>query len=160
MTRRWLWRGLLVLLLYALIPEGPDRKIGRDDVGPIWLVNHGYHVGLVLSREDLAGLPFLPHFPSAYRWFEIGWGDDGFYRQAPSRGDVSVSLAAKALLWPTKSVLHVVGLKTTPPTAFAGAKMIRLELDATGRARLRAHIARTVALPLKPLGPGLYESVR
>ena len=104
------------------------------------------------------GCPFSPTSRPPYRWFEIGWGDDGFYRQAPRLGDVSVSLAAKALLWPTKSVLHVVGLKTKPPRAFAGAQMLRLEIDAKGRARLREHIAKTIALPLKPLGRGLYGS--
>ena len=154
--RRWIWRALALLLLYALIPERPERRLGAEDVQPVWIVDHGYHVGLILPRSALDGLALIDPFPSYIMWFEIGWGDDGFYRQAPDISDASTGLVASALLWPTKSVLHVVGVERHPEEAFSGAPMLRLMLDAEGRAALRAQIAETLVAPPQRLGPGLY----
>ena len=43
--------------------------------------------------------------------YEMGWGDDAFYRQ-----DNSTWRLVRAMLWPTNSVLHVVALDRHPET--------------------------------------------
>ncbi len=161
MTRRRAIRAAVLLaLLWALLPEAPARKIGAQDLAPIWLVDHGWHVGLILRREDLDGLPFLDFFDEhtrvAPRYVEIGWGDRDVYRVVETVDDLTIDLAARAALWPTDSVLHVVGFHPAPDGVFQGAPMLRIELDAEGRAALRDAIAETLSAPLEPLGPGLY----
>lgn len=159
MIRRWLLRALALLLLWALVPEAPARRMTGADPGTVWLVDHGYHVGLILRREDLGDAAFLADFPAA-QWVEIGWGDEGFYTQAATVGDVSAGLAASALLWPTPSVLHVVALYQPPDTAFDPARMTRLEIDAEGRAALRDAVRAEIAAPFERLGDGLYGDSR
>lgn len=37
----------------------------------------------------------------------IGWGDEGFFLKTPTWSDLKFSIAAKALLWPSDSCMHV-----------------------------------------------------
>src|SRR5258706_9355056 len=72
----------------------------------VYLVSHGWHVGLALRRDDLLALSppsRLPAPPVAY--VEIGWGDGDFY-PAPSP---SLSLALRAALSSPSTVMQRAG---------------------------------------------------
>jgi uncharacterized protein (TIGR02117 family) len=137
----------------------------------IHVVSHGWHAGVVLSRAAIAdyasrqGRPVLASVAQRFanfRWLEIGWGDDGFYRSAADPAALDVTLAARALLRPgNPSVLHVAGLPDHPRAAFPQADIVRIELSSEGFSRLLDRLDTSFArgpsgaVP-QPLGPGLY----
>ena len=98
----------LACLLAALL-LAPAARAG-DDPATVLVVRHRWHTGLVLPADRLAPpLAFLEQQFDSPRWYEIGWGDNDFYRRTDN-----LWLLAKALLWPTDSVLHVVALDRHP----------------------------------------------
>jgi uncharacterized protein (TIGR02117 family) len=141
----------------------------------IHVVSHGYHSGIVVDRAamaevagragDAALIAVAQRFAD-YRWLEIGWGDEGFYRNVPNVASLTVRLAVRALFMPgNASVVHVVGLNRPARETFSKADIIRVPLSIAGFARLLdgleasfAHVSndRSGAAVMEPLGPGLY----
>jgi uncharacterized protein (TIGR02117 family) len=168
---------VVVLLVAAVIvtARSGDRTLWPPAAGAptteIHVVSHGYHAGIIIPRTSLheqasrrgrAALGAVATRFAGFERLEIGWGDEGFYREVPTIGDLNVSLALRALLRPgNPSVLHVVGMSGDPRAAFVNSDLVRLELSAAGfdklAEKLDASFARDPAglLP-EPLGPGLY----
>jgi uncharacterized protein (TIGR02117 family) len=136
----------------------------------IFIVSHGYHAGIVVPRAALVeqasrrGLSALGYVAARFADFdrlEIGWGDEGFYREVPTAGSLTVALAARALLRPgNPSVLHVVGIRGDPRAMFTNSDLMRVDLGAAGFERmadkLDATFARSPSGRPEELGPGLY----
>jgi uncharacterized protein (TIGR02117 family) len=182
MLRRWARRialGLLIVLGLFAVAAVVTARPGDPALWPaqpgtetieIAVVNHGYHAGVVLPRAALAQLASrhghgaliaVTERFGAYTWLEIGWGDDGFYRLAPTLSAVTLPLAARALFKPgNPSVLHVVGLGRSPRDAFPQSDVIAVPLSAIGFERLAARIEATFMRGpggrLSDAGPGLY----
>src|SRR5215471_10108767 len=103
----------------ALWPPAPGAPTTE-----VFVVSHGYHAGIIVPRTPLAdaaslrGLRALDAVTtqfSVFDWLEIGWGDEGFYREVPTIEALNVGLAVRALLRPgNPSVLHVVGVNKDP----------------------------------------------
>jgi hypothetical protein len=139
----------------------------------IWVVDHGFHSGLVISptslrraaveigREDPAAarrLRWLSNLFADATWLEIGWGDAAFYRQTHGVGDVDLLLGLRALLWPTDAVLQVVPGWGPVEGWFSGSGAIRLGVKAKGLAGITSRLAKTIPepTPANGLGPSLY----
>src|SRR6266436_2304044 len=119
--------GLFVAAVIATAHRG-NRTLWPPAPGAptteIHIVSHGYHSGIVLPRRSLLeqasrrGLTALGIVATRFAGFErleIGWGDEGFYREVPTVESLTVALAVRALLRPgNPSVLHVVGVKGHP----------------------------------------------
>ena len=118
----------LVLLAAAMLgcasaASPPPAQAERT----IYVVSHGWHTGIVLRRGDIpAGLwPESADFPNA-EYLEVGWGDRDYYI-APA---FDLWLATKALLWPTASVLHVVGFSGSVADNFPLSEIVELRVSA------------------------------
>ncbi len=137
----------------------------------IHVVSHGYHSGIVVDRAAMAAyaerggdaaLTAVAQRFATYQWLEIGWGDEGFYRNVPTVASLTFRLAVKALFLPgNASVVHVVGLSGPARETFAKAEIIRIPLSDEGFTRLLKGLDASFARepdgpPLEPLGPGLY----
>ncbi len=157
-----LWLLVLLLLLGAcasrVAPE-PDAAVNSCPSGqPLQVISHGWHTGLAFAAAPLnARLPALAaRFPEA-DFYEIGWGDAGFYQA----DEIGAGLALQAMLWSPGSVLHVVGLTRHPAQRFAKSEVRTLQLTPAQFARLldfiQARFAVNEAQQLQPLGPGLYD---
>ena len=109
----------------------------------IYLVNHGWHAGIVLRRADIPDniWPKLGNFPDM-EYLEVGWGDKDYY-QIP---DPHLGFILKAALLPTASVLHIVGFNDHVPVYFPYSEIIRIELSSAGFERLSRTIASSFAL--------------
>jgi uncharacterized protein (TIGR02117 family) len=165
--------GLFAIAVIATARFG-DRSLWPPTPGAptseIFIVNHGYHSGIIVARSALAdaasrrGLTALGAIAARFAGFdrvEIGWGDERFYREVPTIGSLTVAMALRALLRPgNPSVLHVVGIAQHPRAAFANSDIVRIKLGAIGFERLLdkldASFARDQNLIPEPLGPGLY----
>ena len=136
----------------SLYPSRPG-----DPSTPVWVVDHGWHTGLVVERaaispglwpeqDDLAPAPYL----------EVAWGDAAFYR-AQNPG---VGLAVKAAFGSAGSVLHVVALPGPPDRIFAGPQVVEIRLSRPGGQALVRFVdesfARGERARAPRLGPGLY----
>lgn len=141
--RRWrrrLLRALLALiaalLLYllaawlgALIQVNTDRQPPTQGIEiAIW--SNGVHTDLILPRRhalmdwdafaplerpdpNSAGAPYLM----------FGWGDRGFYLDVPTWDDLSVGVVAEALIWPSRTVMHVQRLGFLPAESATCARL-------------------------------------
>jgi uncharacterized protein (TIGR02117 family) len=170
---KWLWTVLFCLSWLCSACAGPLhppvlvqeeasapahaphlRPVGEAAVS-IYVVNHGWHTGLIVRRADIS-LGFIPEsedFPTA-DYLELGWGDWDYYQAS----DPGLWLTLKAGLWPTSSVLHVVGIQGPATDRFVGYEVIRLDMAKAGFARFAAYLhhsfLRTDALTAKPVGSG------
>ena len=162
---------VLVVLTLASVRPG-DRSLwparGAATVA-ILVVSHGYHSGLVLPRSQLievagrrghGALVLVGERFAGFDSLEIGWGDEGFYREVPTTAALTVTTALRALLWPgNPSVLHVVGIHADPRSMFPSSDMIGLELSLAGFEHLVDRLARSLAQRSgepSELGRGLY----
>lgn len=162
----------------------PDATVERTGKQALYVVNHGWHTGLILPLQKLVS--HLPEIVEGFTvrevrgnapdgramdWVEVGWGDKGFYQAQ----EITVGLALRAFFASPGAVLHVVrpemdaGMdgtfsSPTPKTYFAGSEVVELrisdqELDAVCRF-VALSFERSADNKLLPLGTGLYGDSR
>jgi uncharacterized protein (TIGR02117 family) len=170
--------GALVIAIMATARPG-DAALYPPAAGApsvrILISHNGYHSGVLLPRAAVAALAsrnghgaliaVTTRF-AAYRWIEIGRGEEAFYREVPTVGAAAIhpGVALRALLRPGNApVLHVVGAYD-PRIAFPEAHMAALDLSEPGFARLVARLDASFARDNNGLpedrGPGLYGPSR
>lgn len=166
--------GLFVAAVIGTARPG-DRSLWPPPVGSpateVFVVSHGYHAGIVVPRRALAeqssrrGLSALGYVATRFAGYdrvEIGWGDEGFYREVATIESLGVMLALRALFRPgNPSVLHIVGVKNDPRVVFPNSDVVRVDLGEPSLERvadrLEASFARDEGgLQPQELGPGLY----
>jgi uncharacterized protein (TIGR02117 family) len=170
--------GALVIAIVATARPG-DAALYPPAAGApsiqILISHNGYHSGVLVPREAVAALAGRSGYGAliavttrfaAYRWIEIGRGEEAFYREVPTPGAAVLhpGVALRALFRPSNAaVLHVVGAYD-PRLAFPDAHLAALDLSEPGFARLVARLDASFArddsgLP-QDLGPGLYGPSR
>jgi uncharacterized protein (TIGR02117 family) len=108
----------------------------------VYIVSHGWHVGLVLRRDDVAdGLWPEKDALGPVRYLEAGWGDGDYY---PARRG-TIALALHATFCSRRSVLQVVGFDARVAEMFPRSKILRSDLSPEGLAALARHIGMTYA---------------
>lgn len=122
----------------------------------VHIVNHGWHTGIIIAKEDLGEhLDFLDKKFKHSRYFEFGWGDRDFY-QAEGKG---FWLGAKAIFWPTDSVMHVVGFSLHPRKYFNPTSVTSVKLSQHSLHLIQNQIAASFFRETEPpqvLKVGLY----
>ena len=134
-------------------PEAPDAVRTH----PIFIANHGWHTGLIVPAAELNGrLPELPARFGDVPFYEIGWGDQGFY-QAP---EITTRLSLQAMFWSTGAILHVVGVPDSPTLYFVQSEVVRRCLTDGQMFALATFLVRSFAFgalgKIQPLTPGIY----
>lgn len=128
-----------------------------DSTKRIYLVNHGWHAGIVLNKADIPDSVWRESqdFPNA-KYLEIGWGDKDYY-QTPNP---HLGIAIKAILWPTTGVLHIVGFNKAVTSYFPSSEIIQVSLSNEGFERMIRYIAASHYQDpdgiSKPITKGLY----
>ena len=139
-----------------LFPPG-DNAVTKT----IYLVSHGWHAGIVLRHADIPAdlWPENVDFPYA-ELLEVGWGDKQYY-QTP---DAHFGITLRAALWPTSSVLHIVGFNGAVTAYYSSSEIIEIKLGEPGFELLSRYIAASFARDESgqalPLGRGLYGNSR
>lgn len=73
----------------------------------IYVVNHGWHTGLILPAEDIQlRLPGLKKRFGSTPYIEFGWGDKGFYQA----NEITTGLTFRAMFWSSGAVIHAVAV--------------------------------------------------
>lgn len=151
----------IVFLLYgcATYPQAIKPMPEKPSSGPeIYLVNHGWHTGIILAANDVNKiLPQLKvRFPQREQWYEIGWGDKGFYQSQ----EITTRLTLQAMFWSSGAVMHVVAFSGAPESYFSASAMTALSLTPGQNNSLLRYIGRSFARnergELIPLKKGIY----
>ena len=119
---------LIVSLALSNEYDGEQHSNSMDSLKAIHIVSHGWHTGIIINKVDLSESlwPINIDF-SGSKFLEIGWGDKDFYMN----DDPNYLTALKAAIWPTKSVLHVVGFNKPIKTYFISSEIIKIRIDST-----------------------------
>jgi len=122
-----------------------------------YVIREGWHTSLAISKNNLGDeLQFLQDCFGDNQFYEIGWGDKGFYQAKK----VTSSVAFNAVLAPTGSVLHVASVPKEPNQYFLNSKMIKVKISKLGHSRLNMFIRDSFKKNTKGepiiLGDGLY----
>lgn len=137
---------LLLLLISAclapvagLYPPKEEEKAKR-----VYIIRHGWHTGIAIAGADLspAIMPELGDFAKANH-LEFGWGDWDYYQAE----EESVWMTTKAAFWPTRSVLHVIGIEGPVDKYYSDRKIVGIGLSHEGFERLEQFIAATFLRP-------------
>jgi uncharacterized protein (TIGR02117 family) len=104
----------------------------------IWVLDSGWHTGLILSRTELgASLAGLLQPPENARYFMFGWGNRKFY-MAPEP-TLGMDMAA---LFPSPSVVLVETCTTPPRACYTSAvKFLSVSVTRSGLDRLDGYLA-------------------
>ncbi|MCK4974757.1 MAG: DUF2459 domain-containing protein, partial [Sulfurimonas sp.] len=99
----------------------------------IFVVNHGWHAGIVLETEDINNSAWqIDSLFKKYKYIEVGWGDEAFYKSS----DPSVWMTLKAALIPTSSVLHVRALSRYDLSMFSKESVEKITISQGGYTKL------------------------
>ena len=128
----------LPLWMHLTEPEKLQTHAGEVN---IHVIGNGWHAGLLLPATAInARLPALKQrFPDA-KYYEIGWGDVGFYRAKA----VTAGLAFEAMFASRGSVMHVVGVPDVNQF-LQGSDSASLCIDDTAYQQMVAQIAASFA---------------
>lgn len=108
----------------------------------IWVSSNGWHTGIIVPMADISAnmLPQKSTF-TGEAYLEMGWGDAGFYQAE----EITTSLAARALLVPSASAVHLVGFAPPPAHYFASSDVLRLSISVEGFTRLLHFMQASIA---------------
>ncbi len=123
---------LAAALQLASCAAPPSLQMG-ETVATVYVVSRDWHTSIVLARADLPvdTIPESSDF-STSRYLEFGWGDAEFYQAK----EPTFTMALRAGLWPTSSVLHVEGFNAEPYIHYPKAVVETVQFDAKGFAAL------------------------
>jgi uncharacterized protein (TIGR02117 family) len=127
----------------------------------VFVVNHGWHTGIVVPSARLPVSARPPWDAVAHsKYLEIGWGDDGFYRAEK----ITSGIAFRAMFWRNPAVLHVVAMDEPPEVYFPYSGIIRITVNINGFNRLCSYLSESYATdPVgapTDLGKGIYGDSR
>lgn len=137
---------LLLLLLLGACATQPKalEPVAANGQGPsrdIHVVSHGKHTGLVIeARVANEAIPEWKQQFGEVNYYEIGWGDAGFYRAE----SITSRLTLAAVFSPTPSIMHVVAFDENPAIAFPTSEVIRLSIAEANHDNLLRFIASSM----------------
>lgn len=134
-----------VLLFVCSLPGCATDGACLDDATPperirsIYVVKRGWHTGVAVAAADWPNRSWsvLADFPDS-DYLEFGWGDERFY-QAETE---SWWLGIRAALWPTSSVIHVIGVRSPIVENIAADEIVEVRVSADGLQRMAEAIER------------------
>ncbi|MFL1452853.1 TIGR02117 family protein [Marinobacter sp. GN3S48] len=135
----------------------PDVLTDSSRTSRLYVVSHGWHVGLAIAAEELNPvIPDLKERFSGAEYYELGWGDAGFYQAS----EITTGVTLQAILWSQGAVVHVVALPVSPDEYFPGTNVVDTCLNAEEAESLTRYLsnslARDAANNLMELKRGIY----
>lgn len=145
-----------IATLLARTPLNTPYQPSPEATIPIYVLSNGVHTDLILpiivgDAPDILWdwstfIPFeqfdpLPDPTVGYIGF--GWGEQRLYRDVPEWSDLTVEITLNAMMWPSRSAMHVYLLPAAPPEH---SHLVRLMVDETQYRALIDHIQSSFSL--------------
>ncbi len=123
----------LLFLIFVLSPlhqtYGFTTTTDDDDLFyEVWVVQEFWHTGIIFPVGDVdpRHWPEIENYQDR-NFVDVGWGDEKFYQATGN----PFFLAARAILWPTQSVLQIFAFNTPVSSAYGGdSRILRIPLKA------------------------------
>ncbi|MDX1755740.1 MAG: TIGR02117 family protein [Marinobacter sp.] len=99
----------------------PDARAGDARTIRLYVVGHGWHVGLMLAADHLD--PMVPQLKDRFHeaaYYELGWGDEAFYQAQ----EITTGLTLQAIFWSRGAVMHVASIPVSPVEYFPVADVV------------------------------------
>jgi hypothetical protein len=108
-----------------------------DALRTIHIVQRGWHTGVVIPAAEWPNRNWsvLREFRNV-GYLEFGWGEERFYQA----DDTTLWDGSRAALWPSPSVVHVIGLAEPAPLGARANEVVAVKVPADGLRRLTAAI--------------------
>jgi len=102
--------NFFVLIMFTVLLSGQDLEKFE-----IFVVQEDWHTGIIFKTNDVDSTiwPEIVHYQNK-KFVDVGWGDEKFY-QVPG---YPVFVAARAVLFPTQSVLRIFPYNTPILSAY------------------------------------------
>lgn len=150
-----------LILLFLTGCLGPVTDLYPDDPDerpiPVYIISHGWHAGIAIEASAIeAYLPDHEEMPQA-QYLKFGWGDGRYYTDS----EAGFRLMMRAALWPTRSVIHVVGIDIPVESYFTGSEIIRIQVTEEGAQKFGEFVEerfRRTDGEVQAAAPGLYTN--
>lgn len=113
---------------------------------PIFVVKHAHHTGVILPADSAARvhpqipMDFAQQSDYQVKYWEFGWGDERYYTARYT----DAVLAVRAIIAPTSSLVHVVGLNRHPKDYFKKIEYRSLSVSPAEYENMLAYIRRSL----------------
>lgn len=129
---RWLSAVLVSFFLLSGCSSQPCAVMPEPKDDPsvfaghwIHVANHGWHTGIVIPAQQMnQALPELVERFGDGMWYEMGWGDKGFYQAQ----EITAALTLRAMFWSSGAVMHVVSIPIPVEHYFPDSEIISVQL--------------------------------
>ncbi|MGM0378050.1 MAG: DUF2459 domain-containing protein [Bacteroidota bacterium] len=120
---------IISIVLVVAISPAPGQNQASEEGGytSVFVVQQAWHTGIIVKTEDINEdiWPEISRYTSE-KYVDISWGDEKFY-QAEGR---PVWLAARAVLFPTQSVLRVFSFDLPLKSSYGQeARIIEIQVN-------------------------------
>jgi len=109
----WLIPITYIIVSLILTAITVDRKTNNEDLNKsIYLSTNGVHLYIVIPKKDVDSLVLsgIKH-NATENYLSFGWGDENFYINTPTWGDLTFRNAFKALFLESTTLMHVTRYK-------------------------------------------------
>ena len=135
--------GMLALTCCKSTEQSLHKPTGKEkDSITVYIVKHDWHTAIIIEKAELAPLfsELTSKFPEAH-YMEISWGDKKYF-MAPKG---TFGLAVRAALFPTKSVVRVLGFTKNLESYFSQSNIQAVKLSRPGFCQLVGFVKGTFA---------------
>ena len=98
--------SMVALILTAITV---DRKVSDEKLNKVvYLTTNGVHLDIVIPKKNMDSLLLNGiHQNENEQYLSFGWGDENFYINTPTWGDLTVENAIKAMFLKSSTLMHV-----------------------------------------------------
>ncbi|MDC0663557.1 TIGR02117 family protein [Marinobacter sp. SS21] len=118
----------------------PEINADSSRTTRLYVVGHGWHVGLVIAADELN--PMIPELKARFggaEYYELGWGDEGFYQAR----EITTGVTLQAIFWSRGAVMHVAALPVSPDRYFPGSDVVDTCLNPEQTDSLKRYLANS-----------------
>jgi len=157
------FRILLLIIISTTTACSPPAwkfppQSSTDEIS-IYVISHGWHTGIAIPNQNSNNNVLLNKLDKHFKtkgFYEIGWGDAGFYQA----DEITSNLTLRAIFWPTKAIMHVVSLNDNPDIIFKESEIIELKISHESFANLTEFIMSSFSKnsqnDIVEIGKGIY----
>lgn len=135
----------------------PEEGTAAVRTSRLYVASHGWHTGIILPADQLnAVVPELITRFGKVAYYEVGWGDKGFYQAQ----EITTGLSLQAIFWSQGAIIHVVAIRDDPRKHFSRSDVLETCLADHELASLKTFLSNSFARDrtgrVIKLGQGIY----
>ncbi len=133
--------AVFIILFLLMIPIGSwitvNRKFKNISTGiDIYLSTNGMHIDFIVPTQNhlfdwstiTDSTPFAKSLRD-YPFLGFGWGDPGFFLELEAWDKLTFKIASRALLIPTPTIMHIIGLEALPKVPEEKSKVEKVTIN-------------------------------